>query len=196
MVSVALRKDARIAAIRPSIRLVGSGPLSGRAPHPCPKRYGRYRMSKFAVRHPVGLGIGVATFLLLCVLSLYASWEAQAASRRMAEDHQLASTFLVEVHDAIVNLPGATPAREKLLRKSLDYLNGLTRDAGEDPGLHRALATAYEKFAELQAGAVGAGLGQSFEALETNKKAQMIREMLAKGSPDRCVQFDLAETIC
>ena len=51
----------------------------------------------------------------------------------MAEDHQLASTFLVEVHDAIARLPGATPAREKLLRKSLEYLNGLTRDAGRGP---------------------------------------------------------------
>lgn len=150
-----------------------------------------YRMSKFAARHPFGLAAGVGVFLLLCVLSLYASWEANRLSRRMAEDHQLASTFLVEVHDAIAHLPGATPAREKLLRKSLEYLNGLTRDAGENPALHRALATAYEKFAELQAGAVGAGLGKSHEALETAKKAQVIREMLARGSSDRSIQLEL-----
>ena len=55
-------------------------------------------MSKFTTRHPVGVGVGVATFVLLCILSLYASWEARRLSRRMAEDHQLASTFLVEVH--------------------------------------------------------------------------------------------------
>jgi len=110
----------------------------------------------------------------------------------MAEDHQLASTFLVEVHDAIAHLPGATPAREKLLRKSLDYLNGLTRDAGEDPALHRALATAYEKFAELQSGTVGAGLGKSHEALETTRKALRIREMLAKRSKDPTIQLELA----
>jgi tetratricopeptide (TPR) repeat protein len=150
-----------------------------------------YRVSKFAARHPVGMGIGAAAFVLLCVLAVYASWEARRLSRRMAEDHQLASTFLVEVHDAIAHLPGATPAREKLLRKSLDYLNGLTRDAGENPEIHRALATAYEKFAELQAGAVGAGLGRSHEALATAKKAQTIREMLAKDSSDAGVQLEL-----
>ena len=72
----------------------------------------------------------------------------------------------------------AHPALSGLLRKSLDYLNGLTRDAGEDPALHRALATAYEKFAELQAGTIGAGLGKSYDALETVRKAQRIREML------------------
>lgn len=151
-----------------------------------------YQVTKFATRHPLGVGVGFAMFVLLCVLSMYASWEARRLSRRMAEDHQLASTFLVEVHDAIAHLPGATPAREKLLRKSLDYLNGLTRDAGEDPALHRALATAYEKFAELQAGTAGAGLGLSHEALETTRKALRIREMLAKSSKDPTIQMELA----
>jgi non-specific serine/threonine protein kinase/serine/threonine-protein kinase len=192
VVSVALRKEPerRYASVDQFSEDLGRY-LEG---HPIRARKDTvgYRMSKFTTRHPVGVGVGVATFVLLCILSLYASWEARRLSRRMAEDHQLASTFLVEVHDAIANLPGATPAREKLLRKSLEYLNGLTRDAGEDPALHRALATAYEKFAELQAGAAGAGLGQSFAALETTKKAQVIREMLAKGSKDPAIQFDLA----
>ena len=122
-------------------------------------------------------------FCCVCCLS-YASWEARRLSRRMAEDHQLASTFLVEVHDAIANLPGATPAREKLLRKSLEYLNGLTRDAGEDPALHRALATAYEKFAELQAGAVGRRSGSILRRSRDDPESAEIREMLAKESKD------------
>jgi tetratricopeptide (TPR) repeat protein len=110
----------------------------------------------------------------------------------MAEDHQLASTFLVEVHDAIAHLPGATPAREKLLVKSLDYLNGLSRDAGDDPELHRAVATAYEKFAELQGGMTGTGLGKSYDALESAQRAREIRETLAQRSRDAKVQLELA----
>jgi non-specific serine/threonine protein kinase/serine/threonine-protein kinase len=152
----------------------------------------RYRASKYLERHPMGIAFGTLGVLLLCAVSFYAFWEARRLSRRMAEDHQLASTFLVEVHDAIANLPGATPAREKLLRKSLDYLNSLTRDAGEDPELHRALATAYEKFAELQGGTTGVGLGRSHEALESSRKAQAIREALAKNSSDPRVQYELA----
>ncbi|HYI94193.1 MAG TPA: serine/threonine-protein kinase [Bryobacteraceae bacterium] len=191
VVSVALRKEphrryASVAQLSDDLdRYLEGRPILAR------KDNVAYRMSKFAARHPFGMAAGAATFVLLCVLSLYASWEASRLSRRMAEDHQLASTFLVEVHDAIAHLPGATPAREKLLRKSLDYLNGLTRDAGEDPALHRALATAYEKFAELQAGAVGAGLGRSHEALETARKAQVIREMMARKSNDLGVQLEL-----
>lgn len=151
-----------------------------------------YRVTKFASRHPLGLGLGVAAFLLVCFLAAYASWEARRLARRMAEDHQLASTFLVEVHDAIAHLPGATPAREKLLRKSLDYLNGLSRDAGDDPMLHRAVATAYEKFAELQAGTVGAGLGRSYEALESAQRARQIREAMSQRSDAPDVQMELA----
>ena len=105
VVSVALRKEPerRYASVDQFSEDLGRY-LEG---HPIRARKDTvgYRMSKFATRHPVGVGVGVATFLLLCVLSLYASWEARRLSRRMAEDHQLASTFLVEVHDAIANLP-------------------------------------------------------------------------------------------
>lgn len=192
VVSVALRKEPH--RRYPSVdhfsedldRFLNGRPIQAR------KDTVRYRITKFATRHPLGLGLGVAAFTLLCVLALYASWEARRLARRMAEDHQLASTFLVEVHDAIAHLPGATPAREKLLRKSLDYLNGLSRDAGDDPELHRAVATAYEKFAELQAGTVGAGLGKSFDALESARRARDIREAMARRSTRPEVQLELA----
>jgi eukaryotic-like serine/threonine-protein kinase len=192
VISVALRKepDRRYSSVEHFSDDLGRF-LDGR-PILARKDSAAYRFTKFASRHPAGLGLAIAAVLLLCALSAYASWEARRLSRRMAEDHQLASTFLVEVHDAIARLPGATPAREKLLRKSLDYLNGLTRDAGEDPALHRALATAYEKFAELQAGTIGAGLGKSYDALETVKKAQRIREMLAKDPRDLKAQLELS----
>jgi serine/threonine protein kinase len=192
VVSVALRKEPhrRYSSVEQFSDDLGRY-LDGR-PIAARKDTASYRLTKFASRHPAGLALAVAAVVLLCALSAYASWEARRLSRRMAEDHQLASTFLVEVHDAIARLPGATPAREKLLRKSLDYLNGLTRDAGEDPALHRALATAYEKFAELQAGTLGAGLGKSYDALETVRKAQLIREMLAKDPRDLKAQLELS----
>jgi serine/threonine protein kinase len=193
VVSVALRKepDRRYASVEQFSDDLGRF-LDGR-PVLARKDTAAYRFTKFASRHPGGLGLAVAAVVLLCTLSAYASWEARRLSRRMAEDHQLASTFLLEVHDAIARLPGATPAREKLLRKSLEYLNGLTRDASEDPVLHRALASAYEKFAELQAGTLGAGLGKSYDALETVKKAQSIREMLAKNPRDLKAQLELSD---
>jgi non-specific serine/threonine protein kinase/serine/threonine-protein kinase len=155
----------------------------------------RYRAAKFVRRHRVGFTATAAAVLALFATTTVAVWNAHQLSRRVEEDHKLASHFLVEVHDSIAKLPGSTPARETLLRHALDYMNGLARDAGDDPLGHRALALAYERFAELQSGAVAGGLGQSSAALETYKKAQAIREALVFKHPhNRELQFELANS--
>ena len=45
----------------------------------------------------------------------------------------------------------------------------------------------------MQAGTLGAGLGKSYDALETAKKAQRIREMLAKDPRDLKAQLELSD---
>ena len=152
-----------------------------------------YRLSKFVDRHRAGVAAGVLAILLLSSLSIVALHKAAQLARRLEEDQKLATSFMVEVHDSIAKLPGSTPAREAILQQSLKYLNGLSRDAGDDPTFQRSLALAYEKFAELQVGLMGPGLGRSAEALETCKKAQDIREAVAAQAPhDWKVQYELA----
>jgi serine/threonine protein kinase len=154
-----------------------------------------YRGSKFLRRHRLGLAATAAAVIALCVTSTMAFLKADQLSNRIAQDHKIASLFLVDIHDAIAKLPGSTPVREVLLSQSLKYLSELAHDASDDVAMHKALALAHERFAELQAGAVAGGLGQASEAFKTYAPAQEIREELARTYPnDRGVQLQLAES--
>lgn len=113
----------------------------------------RYRSAKFLQRNRVGVALGALASLLLCGTTAVAVQQAHRLERRVAADRALAGSFLAELHDAIAKLPGSTPARETLLKKSLEYLNGLAADTGDDlaadPEMARQLARAYERFADL-----------------------------------------------
>lgn len=152
-----------------------------------------YKAGKLIGRHKLAAASALIFTLLLAGAGAFAAWQAQRLSTRLAEDRQLASSFLVDVHDQIAMLPGATPAREALLAKSVDYLNGLARQSDRDPQLRRSLALAYERFADLLAGVDGAGLGRSAQALKTYEAARTLREALALKQPhDAKAQYDLA----
>ena len=152
-----------------------------------------YRASKF-IAGTGGRRVRIRWPCCCCLRTTgFAVWKARQLAESVDEDHRLASSFLVDIHDSIARLPGATPAREALLERALQYLNGLAKDAGDDPGLQKALAMAYEKAAGLQGGHGRGGPRQETVALQTCLKAQMIREQLASASPeDRQLQFELA----
>jgi non-specific serine/threonine protein kinase/serine/threonine-protein kinase len=154
-----------------------------------------YRASKFIGRHKLSLAVSSFVAILLCATTFTAIRKAQRLAERVDADQRLATRFLVDVHSSIAKLPGSTAAREVLLRQSLQYLNGLAGDAGDEPSMRRSLALAYEKVAELQGGAFAGGLGQATAALETYEKAQAIREELANKYPDDLqIRYELANT--
>ena len=64
--------------------------------------------------------------------------ERALAQSRFNDVRKLANTFLFAFHDKIQDLAGATPARELLVKTSLEYLNKLSADAGDDRPNHRA----------------------------------------------------------
>jgi eukaryotic-like serine/threonine-protein kinase len=152
-----------------------------------------YVAGKFIGRHKLAVATVALSTVLLCVASIVAILQARRLSVRVDEDRRLASSFLVDIHDEIAKLPGATPAREALLTKSVDYLNGLARETGGNEEMRRSLAMAYERFAELLAGVDSAGLGKSAQALKTYQTSKRIRETLAREAPgDPNAQYDLA----
>ena len=51
--------------------------------------------------------------------------ERARAERRFGDVRKLANSFVFEFHDAIEDLPGATPARQLVVKKGLEYLDGL-----------------------------------------------------------------------
>ncbi|HEX4277630.1 MAG TPA: protein kinase [Bryobacteraceae bacterium] len=151
-----------------------------------------YRVRKFVGRHKLPVAAATLTFVTLCLAGVFTVRESQRLMRRVDTDRKLATSFLAGIHE-IARLPGSTPVRQKLLAKSLDYLNGLAREDSEDRETQTSLALAYERFADLLAGVDGAGLGKPADALKTYESAKRIREQLAREFPrDAEVQADLA----
>jgi tetratricopeptide (TPR) repeat protein/predicted Ser/Thr protein kinase len=162
----------------------------------------RYRTGKFVTRHKASVAATAAAVLLLAGATIAALQQAREARRERAaaERHfndvrALADAFLFEFHDAIKDLPGATPARELVVRRALEYLEKLSSLKANDVALQREVATAYERVATVQGGLLQAHLGDTRGARDSLAKALAIRRALAAvPRPDPADQSALAET--
>jgi eukaryotic-like serine/threonine-protein kinase len=167
----------------------------------------RYRVAKFTRRHRAGVAAGSLAVLMMIAGIITTTFEAHRArvqellakeaeakaERRFNEVRKLAHSVLFDYHDAIKNLPGSTPVRERLVRDSLQYLDGLAGEVTGDRSLQRELASAYERVADVQGGTLEANLGNTAGAIESGKKALHIRESLLASDPrDTGVQRELA----
>ncbi|HKF42345.1 MAG TPA: protein kinase [Thermoanaerobaculia bacterium] len=151
-----------------------------------------YRAGKFVRRHRAAMAAASIVLVALVAGLLWNLREARRAraaearaERRFAEVRKVANSYLFELHDAIKRLPGSTPARALLVRRALQYLDGLAREEGTDVSLRRELAEAYQKVGDVQAGLAEAGnLGDTAGALRSYRKALAIREALVAGQPE------------
>ena len=167
-----------------------------------------YRGAKFVRRNR--LAVTAAGLIAVTVIggAVATAWQArearrqtrlaqasqQTAERRFSEIRKLAHTMLFDYHDAIKDLPGATPVRERLVRDALDYLNRLSSEAGADESLQRELALAYRKVAQVQGGSTKSNLGDTKGAIDSYLKGLAIFERLAAQQPrDRETQRELVE---
>lgn len=159
-----------------------------------------YRARKFLRRNRVGAAAAALVAVSLVAGVAATSWQArrardaQARAERRFEDlRALARSVLFDYHDAIRDLPGATPVRERLVRDGLQYLDRLSRDAAGDPSLQRELAAAYDRLADVQGGTLFANLGDTGGALESFAKARRIHEALWRAdSADLTTRRDYA----
>src|SRR5438552_2327657 len=150
----------------------------------------RYRSSKFLTRHKPGV-VAAAVVLFTLLLGMAVTMrEAQIARAQQAraERHfkdirELSNSLMIDIHDAIQDLPGSTPARKMLVDKSLKYLDRLASESGGDTSLQRELATAYEKVATVQGNPFGANLGDLQGATVSYRKAAVIWDSLSKANP-------------
>ena len=149
-----------------------------------------YRTSKFIQRHKFGVAAASLIVLTLSIGIIATLWQARIAraeraraERRFNEVRQLANSFVFEVHDSVVNLPGSTAARRLIAQRGLRYLDSLALDAAGDRGLQRELAAAYEKLGAVQYTPSVAHLGDLTGAIESHRKAAALREALVAAEP-------------
>src|SRR5262249_13552523 len=130
-----------------------------------------YRIRKFTSRNKFQVAAG---FLLIAAIAAggIATWrEQRIANRRFDDVRKLANSYLFEFHDAIKDLPGATPARQLVVRRALEYLDRLSNERGTDRGLGRELADAYDKIGDIQGQPAVSSLGDRTGALASYRKA-------------------------
>lgn len=149
-----------------------------------------YRTSKFVRRHKAGVAaaaVVILTVLLGMTITLREAQIARAerarAERRFNDVRELSNSLMFDIHDAIQDLPGSTPARKMLVDKSLKYLDRLASESGGDTSLQRELATAYERVATVQGNPFGANLGDLQGATVSYRKAALIWDSMSKANP-------------
>ena len=93
-----------------------------------------YRAAKFVQRNKLGVAAAILLLLTLVGGIIATSWQARRASmqeqraraeqaraeRRFNDVRKLANRVLFDYHDAIKSLPGATKARELLVKDALE----------------------------------------------------------------------------
>jgi serine/threonine protein kinase/tetratricopeptide (TPR) repeat protein len=168
-----------------------------------------YRGAKFIRRNTVAVAAAAVISLILIVGIAATGWEAHVAraesaraeaagaraERRFNQVRKLAHSVLFDYNEAIQDLPGSVPVRERLVKDALEYLDSLAGEANDDPSLQRELATAYEKVGDVQGRTLRANMGDTSGAKESYRKALRIRETLVAANPkDSSSRSDLADS--
>jgi serine/threonine protein kinase len=142
-----------------------------------------YRSGKFVERNRLAVAAAIVIVLLLIGGMVTTTRAARRAERRFNDVRTLANSFMFEFHDAIKDLQGATPARELVVRRALQYLDSLSQEAKGDESLQLELAAAYVKVGDVQGNHNFSNLGDTAGATASYRKAAEILEAAVSANP-------------
>lgn len=143
-----------------------------------------YRVNKFVRRHWIPLA-GVLLLVATLVGGIVAtSYQARLAQRRFEQVRKLAQSLTGEVYRSIRNVPATSKAQETVVRTALEYLNGLSKEAGNDRNLQFDLAKGYAEIAKITYSLNQPSLGRAGEARLHYEKARDILLALHRADPE------------
>ncbi len=187
---LALRKDPR--ERYPSVRALADDLrawMDGRPVSASPATR-RYRARKLVARHKAAAAGVAAVVLALAAGGVTTAWQAHAArierdkaQSRFREVRLFSRSLLFELHDSIAALPGSTPSRRLLLSKAVEFLDGLSADAGDDRALKLELGEGYRKLGQVQGSAATENLGDPAAAIASLHKATRLGEDVLASDP-------------
>jgi len=140
---------------------------------------------------PAAAGLIAASGLIGGIVA--ARTERDDAQRRFDEVRKLANEFFAIERD-MAGLTGATAIRERMVKTSIKYLEGLSKRAGNDWGLKAEIASGYRKAAEAQGISLAMNLGRPADARASlDKAAALLAEVSAAAPGNRAVLHDRIE---
>jgi len=121
--------------------------------------------------------------------------ERDVAQQRFEEVRNLANEFFAIEKD-MQGLPGSAVLRERMVTTSIQYLEGLSKNAGTDWRLKAEIAAGYRKAAEAQGMFRASNLGRPDQARQSlDKAAALLTEVIAAAPGDPTVLRDLIELV-
>jgi non-specific serine/threonine protein kinase/serine/threonine-protein kinase len=143
-----------------------------------------YRAGKFVRRHRAAVAAAVLVSASLMGGIVTTTRQARLAQRRFDEARRLIHTVIFDIQPKMGAVPGTTPLRKELIERTLQYLEALARDAGDNPALLRELSASYVQLARVQGLAGEANVGDVQGARRTLGEAQRLVERLLKLDPN------------
>jgi non-specific serine/threonine protein kinase/serine/threonine-protein kinase len=107
-----------------------------------------------------------------------------AAESSLAKARDLAELLVVDIHDALRDLRGASQTRSRIIDSTLGQLEALARDAPGDRKLQLVLAAAYQRAGDLLSGPDGEGVEGTAGGAEFYRKALAIEEPAVTSAED------------
>jgi eukaryotic-like serine/threonine-protein kinase len=152
-----------------------------------------YRSGKFVRRHWLVVAAAAVVLAALAAGAGVATWQARRAERRFADVRHLAHVFLFDFEESIHRVPGATKARQLLVKTALEYLASLSQEASGDASLTRELADAYEKVGDIQGEPRAGNVGNTEGAVHSYQHAISLRQSLGDAeSMDPAIRIAMA----
>jgi tetratricopeptide (TPR) repeat protein len=149
-----------------------------------------YRARKFLRRNAVAVAAACVASLALVVGFAVAVWQAHVAQVERARAEQrfedvrtLAHAVLYKLDDALVQVPGTTPARKELVSEMLDYLRRLSAEEQTSLPMRMELAAAWMRVGDVQGGN-SANIGNLQGALASYAQALRIADVAVEAAPD------------
>lgn len=144
-----------------------------------------YRTAKFVRRHRWPVAAAIVAFAMLSAGLVIAERQRRVAERRFDQLRHL-SQQVFDLDSRIATLAGATGARQALVAASLEYLEGLARDARGDLTLLQEVGDGYWRVARIQGVPIGLTLGNFAKAEDSLAKAdELVETILASHPGDR-----------
>jgi len=158
-----------------------------------------YRFGKFARRYKVPIAATLLIIVSLVVGLGLAIHEAREAERQriVAQRHfdsvRSLAAKLLEFYDVVSKLDNSTKASEMLVKTSLQYLDTLSQETGNDPVLNEELGKAYRRVGDIQGSQMTTNLGDTKAALVSYTKSNALLEPLIASNP---ANVKLAAFVC
>lgn len=109
--------------------------------------------------------------------------EKERADRRLAQMAELAERSLYDVHASIERIPGTMEARRRIATSTMQFLENLSRDAGNDERLLAVLSAAYRKVGDVQGYPDRPNLGDTAAAMADYRRALALSTGLVERNP-------------